>query len=103
MIVCAARVPSVPLPPLARLEQSDADDTESWRQSGRISGSVTLVEREFIATLARAGWRPAKKIAIGRGAGRSALTLLVKADTEILLMIWEIRAGMCGFSWGYSS
>ena len=95
-----AGAPEVPLPPLARVERISSGE-QTWRQSGEISGSVVLAQKEFSAALARGGWVLQKNIGLGRGARRSGLTLWSKGRTRMLLMIWEKHAGMCGFSWGF--
>ncbi len=97
----APAVETVPLPSLARIQCTNTGE-DSWRQSGVISGSAVLAEREFRATLAHGGWVLNKSIELGRGIHSSGLSTWSRNGDKLLLMIWEIRAGMCGFSWGYS-
>jgi hypothetical protein len=92
-------LPHVPLPPLARAGRIEPGSA-GWRQSGEISGSVALVQAEFTAVLARGGWTLERSIGVGRGATRSGLTLWSRNGERIMLMIREVRAGLCGFSWG---
>ena len=89
----------VPLPPLARVAENAVADN-SWRQSGDISGSVAKVHGEFSAAMARGGWVLKNTIVLGRTPRHSELTLWKKGKDQVLLMIWEKRAGLCGFSWG---
>jgi len=89
----------VPLPPLARVSDN-SKMTDSWRQSGEISGSVAKVHGEFSSVMARGGWVLKNTIVLGRTPGNSELTLWRKGKNQVLLMIWEKRAGLCGFSWG---
>ena len=89
----------VPLPPLATVAETDVDGN-SWRQSGEISGSVAKAHGEFSAAMAHGGWVLKNTIVLGRGPQRSELTLWRKGKDQVLLMIWEKRAGLCGFSWG---
>lgn len=95
-----AMAASVPLPPLAKVEAVDAT-SESWRQSGEISGTVAVAHGDFSAALAHGGWVLQKTIILGREPQRSELMMWKRGSTKILLMIWEKSAGTCGFSWGY--
>ncbi len=99
LAVLAARSALVPLPPLARVTASDPDGA-SWRQSGEISGTVAGAHGDFSAAMARAGWVLQKTIVLGRVPQHSELMMWRKNKQQVLLMIWEKRAGLCGFSWG---
>ncbi len=96
---CFSAAESIPLPPLAKVVSVDASG-ESWRQSGEISGCVAGVHGDFSAAMARRGWVLQKTIVLGRVPERSELMIWRKNKEQILLMIWEKRAGLCGFSWG---
>jgi len=90
---------SLPLPPLARVVASDPTGT-SWRQSGEISGTVAGVHGDFAAALAGRGWVLQKTIVLGRVPKSSQLMMWRKSRQQVLLLIWEKHAGLCGFSWG---
>ena len=98
LTLCSAS--AVPLPPLAKVVSSDKSGG-SWRQSGEISGNVAGVHGDFLAAMTHGGWILQKTIILGRVPKRSELMLWRKGKEQVLLMIWEKRAGNCGFSWGY--
>lgn len=95
----AERVAAWPLPPLAEVTR-DADAEGTWRQTGRISGSLAVVRREFAACFSRGGWNFDKAIPLGRVTATSEITIWTRGSRRLLLMIWEKEAGTCGFAVG---
>ena len=94
-----AAAPAVALPPLARVTASD-DSGATWRQNGELGGAVVTAAAEIRASMAAAGWRLDKRIALRRTPASSELMLWICGNQRILFMVWEIRAGLCGFAWG---
>lgn len=95
---CGAEV-GLPLPPLAVVKSEDSTG-KTWRQSGKLRGTVELAGREFRQALACGGWKVEKMIASGRLAARSQLMVCCRRRQRVLLMVWEEEVGTCGFAWG---
>jgi len=89
----------LPLPPLAVVNNEDSTG-KTWRQSGKLRGTVEHAGREFRQALACGGWKVEKMIASGRLAARSQLMICCRRRQRILLMVWEEEVGTCGFAWG---
>ncbi len=90
---------SLPLPVLARVKGND-DTGETWQQTGTLPGALAVASHDFRLTLQSGGWTLDKTIAVGQSAKRSELMIWTTRRHRVLLMIWEIEAGLCGFSWG---
>lgn len=99
LAAAGAEPAGVPLPPLARVSPvGEAGPT--WQQTGELGGSVASASAELTAALGAGGWSLNKRIAVGRGTGRSELMIWVRRGRRILCMVWEKEAGTCGFAWG---
>ena len=90
---------ALPLPPLAQVTSADRSGPP-WRQSGELRGSVESARNDFTQVLGANGWRVEKRIAQGRLGDRSELLMLASARQRVLLLLWEIEVGKCGFAWG---
>jgi hypothetical protein len=95
------RAPAVtwPLPPLAEVTRG-ADGEGTWRQTGRIGGSLATVRSEFAAGFSRGGWSFDKAIPLGKVTTTSEIMIWTRGSRRLLLMIWEQEAGTCGFAVG---
>ena len=89
----------VPLPALATVVANDLSG-KTWQQSGTLGGSLEVACGDIRQSLRAGGWKMDKVIALGEGAHRSELTLWLRRNHRILVMVWEKEAGLCGFSWG---
>jgi len=90
---------SIPIPVLAEIKGND-DSGETWQQNGTVPGSLAVACRDFRMSIQSVGWVLDKTIAVGRPVKRSELMILTQRRHRVLLMIWEIEPGLCGFSWG---
>jgi len=95
----AAPAVDVPLPPLAEVTATDRRG-QTWQQRGQLSGSVEAARREFAAALGASGWTLDRTVALGQTPARSELMVWSLRTRKILLMVWEMEAGTCGFAWG---
>lgn len=95
---CGAEA-GLPLPPLAVVKSEDSTG-KTWRQTGKLRGTVEHAGREFRQALACGGWKVEKMIASGRLAARSQLMVCCRRRQRVLLMVWEEEVGTCGFAWG---
>ena len=86
-------------PPLAVIQMQDLSG-EGWQQSGEVAGSLPVARRDFDRCLDRQGWMVDKIMPLGNGARRSELSTWTKGGRRLLLMLWEIGPGKCGFSIG---
>jgi hypothetical protein len=99
MVPLVAVVREVELPPLALVESRD-ETGQTWQKTGRLSGTVPLASQDFRGCLERQGWHLDKSIAMGTGSQRSVLYLWKKNKQDLMLMLWEKKAGETGFSIG---
>ena len=90
---------SIPIPVLAEVKAND-DSGETWQQNGTVPGSLAVACLDFRRSIQSGGWVLDKTIAVGRPMKRSELMILTRLRHRVLLMIWEIEPGLCGFSWG---
>jgi hypothetical protein len=90
---------SLPIPVLARVKGDD-DTGKTWQQTGTLPGALEVASHDFRLALQSGGWTLDKTIAVGQSAKRSELMIWTTRRHRVLLMIWEIEAGLCGFSWG---
>ena len=87
------------LPPLAELQRED-DSGKTWRKSGELPGSFLVARKDMMRCLDRRGWVVNKIIPLGKTSRRSELLTWEKGSRRLLLMLWEIEPGTCGFSMG---
>lgn len=91
--------PVVPIPPLATVTGED-NTGKTWRQNGTTPGGLDVAGKDLRDALRQGGWSVEKTIHLGSGAGRSELMIVTRGHYRVLMMVWEIEPGRCGFSWG---
>ena len=90
---------AISLPPLAVVLEEDPGGN-TWRETGEISGSLEITQKNFQRSLAREGWVLQRTIPLAQGPRRSRLCLWQRQGRELLVMLWQKKPGKCGFSWG---
>lgn len=90
---------ALPLPPLAEVKGNDTSG-KTWQQSGTLPGSLAVAGSDMRQALRSGGWALDKTISVGKPAQHSELMIWTRPRHRVLVMIWEIEPGSCGFSWG---
>ncbi len=86
------------VPPLARVEDME-ERGEGWTQSGAIAGSLSVAHRSMQRASRGQGWTVSMAIPLTGRTPRSGLYLWKKQARVLHVMLWEVKAGECGFSW----
>lgn len=87
------------LPPLARVVDRDPG-TGRWQVTGSLPGALPVARRDFGLSLHRQGWSMATKTVMGGPGAAMSLTVWVKGERRLLLMLWENEPGKTRFSLG---
>ena len=90
---------ALPLPPLAEIKANDATG-KTWQQNGTLPGALDVAASDMRRALRSKGWVLDKTIAVGKPVLRSELMIWTRPHHRVLMMVWEIDPGCCGFSWG---
>lgn len=86
------------LPISATVEKSDAK-AGGWKTIGTMSVSFRQARSQFASRLAASGWAHLHTIKLGKGRTVEAWH---RGGEELTLMVWSLRPGKSGFSYGVS-
>lgn len=86
------------LPIAAKAEKGDAK-AGGWKASGTITVSFRQARAQFAVKVAASGWTHMHTIKLGKDRTVEAWQ---RGGEELTLMIWSIKPGKSGFSYGVS-
>lgn len=86
------------LPPGVSLENPPLA-SKGWQGNGVLALSFLQAQKRLASSVAASGWRHLHTIELGRD---RVLEAWSRGDEELTVMIWRIRPGESGFSYGVS-
>lgn len=94
----AVKTYNIRMPVCATITESD-DSGKTWRRNGVMPVTYVSAVNQMKACLAGQGWVLKQTIPLGRKQDRSLMTF-ENGKRKITVMIWRIKLGQAGFSWG---